>query len=128
MLTDAKTGLCDSCRELKAVAWTDVVGREYCAECTSTLAVPSPNRLMDFLMITIPYRVGDQVRCYTAGALYDGIGTIDEVSFDLANFGTPVHPSFHVKITEPAYPEAPKSLWYTEACLQKAEQGEHDAK
>lgn len=124
MLTDAKTGLCESCRELKTITWTDAVEREYCADCLSGLAVPSPHRLMEYLMVTIPYRVGDQVRCYTAGALYDGIGVIDEVSFDLAKFGTPVHPSFHVKITEKAYEDAPDELWYTESCLKPVDADE----
>lgn len=121
MLTETTTGLCESCRELKPIAWTDVVDRQYCADCLSSLPVPSPSRLLEFLMITIPYRVGDQVRCYTAGALYDGIGVIDEVSFDLEKFGTPVHPSFHVTITEKAYDEAPDELWYTERCLKSVD-------
>lgn len=119
MLTETKIGLCESCRELKPVTWTDVVGREYCAGCFSVLPVPTTSRLMDYLMISIPFHVGDVVECRTAGVLYDGIGVIDEVSFDPAKFGTPVYPSFHVTLTEKDYPEAPDSLWYTENCLTK---------
>jgi hypothetical protein len=51
--------------------------------------------------------------------LFDGVGVVDEISTDLAHFGTPVFPSFHVLIDQPAYPEAPASLWYTEVCLKK---------
>lgn len=119
MMTDIKTGLCESCRELKPVAWTDSVGRDYCAECFACLPVPTVGRILDFLARTIPFQVGDRVRCYTAGALYDGVGVIDEVSTELENFGTAVFPSFHVVIDEPAYEGAPKSLWYTETCLKR---------
>lgn len=116
---DIEQGLCDSCRELKPVYWTDSVGREYCAECFQILPVPSAFRMFEFLMATIPFGVGDRVECRTAGALYDGVGVIDQVSMDPKDYGTPVYPSFHVKIEDKAYEGAPDSLWYTENCLRR---------
>lgn len=114
-----KTGLCDNCRELKPVAWTDSIGREYCAMCLPQLPVPTAWRIVEHLVRTIPFQVGDRVQCRTAGVLYNGIGTIDEVSMDPQKFGTPVFPSFHVVLEEKAYPTAPQSCWYTEVCLKK---------
>jgi len=121
MSTAADTGLCEFCRELKPVAWVDQVGREFCAGCLTDLTVLTGPTLVDYLMATIPFKVGDRVRCYTAGALFDGIGTIDEVSTELDKFGTPIFPSFHVVIDEPAYPEAPDSLYYMERQLKLAD-------
>ena len=119
MMTQSDLGLCESCRELKPVAWTDSIGREYCAECFASLPVATPQRMLDYLMLTIPFHVGDRVECRTAGALYDGIGTIEEVSIDPATFGTPVFPAFHVRIEEKAYDEAPDDRWYMEQQLKK---------
>lgn len=116
------SGLCEFCRELKEVAHTDEVGREFCATCLDELTQVSGPTILDYLMVTIPFEVGDRVRCYTAGALFDGIGVIDEISMNPVKFGTPVYPSFLVHITEKAYPEAPDSLYYTEACLKPVEQ------
>jgi hypothetical protein len=123
MMTQA-TGLCEGCHELKSIAYTDPVGREYCPTC---LPNPTPFRLLAFLLATIPFQIGDRVECRTAGVLYDGIGVIDDISVEPHNFGTPVYPSFHVRIEEPAYPEAPKELWYMEAQLRLVERpGEGD--
>lgn len=116
-----RKGLCESCRELKPVAWTDALEREYCEQCLTALPAPGPSRIMEYLAVTVPFEVGDRVECRTAGALYDGIGTVDEISTELENFGTPVYPSFHVKLEEKAYPEAPDELWYTEVCLTKVD-------
>lgn len=123
MMTDT-LGLCESCRELKVVAWTDPVGREYCLDCAAALPVATPYRILDYLAHTIPFQVGDRVECRTAGTLYDGIGTIDEISMDPEKFGTPVYPSFRATITDKAYPEAPDEMWYTEVCLKRVEQEE----
>lgn len=112
-------GLCETCKELKDVAWTDTVGREYCAECFANLPVPSAHRLLDFLMRTVPFQVGDKVECRTAGVLFDGVGTVDEVSIEPEKFGTPVYPSFLVTIEEKAYDTAPDSCWYMESQLRK---------
>jgi len=114
-------GLCESCKELKEIAYTDPVGREYCTGCFSELPIPTATRILEYLMLTIPFRIGDRVECRTAGALFDGVGTIDDISIELENFGTPTYPSFHVTIDEKAYPEAPDSLWYMESQLKKVD-------
>ena len=111
--------LCDSCREIKPLFSTDIAGREFCQTCYEAQQPADPLLIWKFLMATIPFRVGDRVKCYTAGRLYDGIGTVDDVSMDPANYGTPVYPSFHVTITEKAYDSAPDALWYTEICLRR---------
>ena len=120
----ADTELCEFCQDIKPVAYTDSVGRTWCQECYDLLTVPG-EPIMDFLAATVPFKVGDKVECRTAGRLYDGIGVVEEVSTDPENYGTPVYPSFRVKIEEKAYPTAPDEIWYTEACLRLAEVSEH---
>jgi hypothetical protein len=112
-------GLCESCKELKQTAYTDPIGREYCLNCFPNLPVPTASRIVGYLMATLPFAVGDRVEARTAGVLLDGVGTIDEISVDPQDFGTPAHPSFHVVIDQPAYPEAPDALWYMEKQLRK---------
>ena len=121
-MADAKVGLCESCRELKPVAYTDPVDREYCAGCFTTMPVATPSRMLEYLLATVPFSVGDRVECRTAGVLYDGIGVIQDISVVPENFGTPVYPSFQVRIEEPAYPEAPTTRWYMEQQLKKVDQ------
>jgi hypothetical protein len=124
MDTEIKTGLCTSCKLLKPVAFVDDFDREFCEECSTILlaAQAVTNAWMyEYLMATIPFKVGDKVECRTAGVLYDGIGTVEKVSFDPAEYGTPVYPSFYCRIEEKAYPEAPDALYYTETCLQHVE-------
>lgn len=122
MAAAADSGLCEFCRELKPVSWTDEVGRDYCAECLTELTSLTTPTLLDYLAATVPFAVGDRVEARTAGALFDGIGVIDNISMSLEHFGTPVYPAFHVKIIEKAYDEAPDELWYTESCLQRVEE------
>jgi hypothetical protein len=112
-----RIGLCESCREIKDITYTDPIGREYCAGCFATMPVATPERMVAYLMATIPFKVGDRVEARTAGVLYDGIGVIDEVSIDIEKFGTPVHPSFHVVFAEKAYDSLPDSVWYMERQL-----------
>lgn len=114
IMTQSKLGLCESCRELKVTAYTDPVGREYCVTCFVMLPVPTVSRIIEYLIETIPFQVGDRVECRTAGVLYDGIGVIDQVSIEPKNFGTPAYPAFHVCLQQKAYPEAPDALWYME--------------
>jgi hypothetical protein len=114
-------GLCEVCKELKETAYTDPVGREYCTDCFSVLPIPTASRIIEYLMLTIPFKVGDRVECRTAGVLLDGVGNIDEISIEPEKFGTPAYPSFNVVIDDPAYPEAPKSCWYMETQLTKVD-------
>lgn len=113
--------LCESCRELKPVAYTDPLGRQYCAGCFVNMPVPTVTRMAEYLLRTIPFQIGDTVECRTAGVLYDGVGTIDDISVELEQFGTPVYPSFHVSLTEKAYDGAPDECWYMETQLRRAE-------
>lgn len=116
---DELMGLCEFCRELKPVAATDSVGREYCQDCVSQAESPRGESVMDFLANTIPFKVGDRVEARTAGVVYDGIGVIEEVSTELEKFGTPVYPSFKVVFEEKAYPEVPDFIWFMEQQLKK---------
>jgi hypothetical protein len=130
MDTETKTGLCESCKQLREIAFTDGFDREFCEQCHAGLSAAQEATLFwmySYLMATIPFKVGDKVSCRTAGVLYDGIGTIDEVSFEPEKYGTIVYPSFHVVIEEKAYSDAPDALWYTETCLSKlTSDGEQD--
>jgi hypothetical protein len=129
MDTETKTGLCESCKQLKEIAFTDAYDREFCAQCHAQASAAQEATLFwmySYLMATIPFGVGDKVECRTAGVLYDGIGVIDEVSFEPEKYGTPVYPSFHVRIEEKAYPEAPDALWYPETCLKLVEQDKQE--
>lgn len=105
--------ICESCRELKEPDHLDAVGRSYCRECWELLDT-GPSPMAQVLLATIPFKVGDRVECRIAGVLLAGVGTIDEVSTDLEKFGTLIYPSFHVKIEEKAYPDAPDDLWFME--------------
>jgi hypothetical protein len=80
-------------------------------------------RILEFLVDTVPFEIGDTVECRTAGVIFDGIGVIDDISMEPQHFGTPVYPSFHVKLTEKAYPEAPDELWYMEMQLSLVKRG-----
>lgn len=108
-----RVAVCESCRELKEPDHVDKVGRCYCRACWAVLD-PGPSPTTQALLATIPFKVGDRVECRIAGVLLAGVGTIDEVSTDLAKFGTVVYPSFHVRIEQKAYLDAPDDLWFME--------------
>ncbi len=109
--------LCFGCRELAEIAYVDPVDRGMCANCVAEQPIGSVVRAMQFLSLTIPFKVGDRVEARTAGEIYDGIGTVTEVHFDLEHGGTPIYPSFRVVIDEPADELAPEQGLYTECCL-----------
>lgn len=114
-------GLCEICKELKELAYTDPLGREYCTGCFSLLPIPTATRILEYLLLTIPFKVGDKVEARTAGVLYDGIGVIEEVSIEPEKFGTPTFPSFRVVFTKKAYDDVPDEVWYMEGQLTKIE-------
>jgi hypothetical protein len=116
--------LCFSCKNLREIAHVDPIYRGYCAECVTTMPLGSVARAMQFLALTVPFAVGDRVEARTAGELYDGVGLVTEVSFDLAHGGTPVVPMFKVVITEKADEWAPDSVWYSECCLSRVSERE----
>lgn len=111
--------VCYSCKHLRDIIHTDELERGYCSQCYA------PRDLLyafNFMMLTIPFQVGDRVECRTGGQLYDGIGTVEEISADLENGGTWVHPAFRVRFEEKAYDTVPDLQWYTESCLKKVDE------
>lgn len=114
--------LCASCRGYTEIAYADSVDRQYCVSCALELPDIGPMaRAIIFLYLTVPYQVGDVVEARTAGQLYDGIGTVTGVYFDLEHGGSPIYPAFGVHIDQPADENAPLEGWYTENCLRRAE-------
>lgn len=103
--------LCFSCRGLREIAYVDPIDRGYCAPCAVDLPIGSVARAMQFLSLTAPFKPGDRVGAYTAGELYDGIGTVVSVDFD--HRMTPIAPTFRVRIDDPADPEVPAEGCYT---------------
>ena len=113
------TLLCFSCHELHEIAYVDPIDRGYCFACTRDLPIGSVTRAMQFLSLTIPFTVGDRVAAFTAGELYDGIGTVTGVSFD--HRVTPMYPTFGVHIDDPADDEVPENGKYIGAQLVRAD-------
>lgn len=113
--------LCFACKEIHEIAYVDPISRGYCAGCVvnGDVNIGSTVRAMQFLSMTVPFRPGDRVEARTAGELYDGVGTVTDVYFDIKHGGTPVYPTFRVVIDEPADDDAPSEGIYTEMCLSK---------
>ncbi len=110
--------VCYSCKHPRDIIYTDELERGFCSQCYV------PRDLMwavNFMAMTIPYRVGDRVACRTGGQIYDGIGVVEEISTDLKHGGTWVHPMYRVRLTEKAYDSVPDEVWYTEVCMARAE-------
>lgn len=111
--------VCRGCKKLKELVYTDDFGLRYCAECAE-LKPKKPETLgLEFLLATIPFGRGDRVECRTGAVTYDGVGTVQEVSFNIEHGGTLVFPAFRVEIDEPANEHSPDEGWYTETCLKK---------
>jgi len=115
-----KADLCWGCRRLREVAVTDEGGRTYCVSCAPAPAPSKAMILLDFLLSTVPFQVGDRVSCKTGAQIYDGIGRVVEVSFDPKDLASPVVPMFRVVMEEKAYPEMDDEAWYSEACMSLA--------
>jgi hypothetical protein len=113
------TGLCQGCRRIRALSHTDEADRSYCADCADLLPVAQSAVLVAFLANTVPYREGDIVSCKTGAQVYDGIGHVVQVSFSPEDLASPVVPMFRVAIDEPAYPEVPNEVWYSEICMSR---------
>jgi hypothetical protein len=119
--------VCRGCKQLAEIVHTDELGLEYCASCAADLPKPPEIAGLEFLLATIPYVKGDRVECRTAGVMYDGIGTVQEISFEIERGGgTLVHPAFLVAIDEPANENSPAEAYYTEACLTRVKENDHD--
>lgn len=121
--------LCFGCKTFREVAYVQPgTDREYCARCQ----LEQPLTLEDVAMLLLttpgsplgpPFAVGDVVEARVAEVLYDGIGTIAEMSMTLERgAGTPVYPTFRVVFTEKATThDVPDEAWYPENCLTKVE-------
>jgi hypothetical protein len=93
-------------------AYIDPINRGYCLQCAAySVPIGSAVWAMGFRSLTIPFTVGDRVHAYSGGELYDGIGHVSEVSFDMQH-SSPVEPTFHVVIDEPADELAPADANY----------------
>ncbi len=115
------TELCFICKGLKEIVHTDDLDQSYCAECVATVPIPPEVLGQLYLDVTVPFREGDRVRCTFPPDIYEGIGVIDKVHFDLEHGGTPVYPTFAVTMEEKANPEVPDQSLYTESCLELVE-------
>ena len=124
---DTITKLCFGCMSIREIFYVEPsLDRGYCAQCVVDDKTPlgSMIRAMEFLSLTVPFKVGDRVEARTAGEIYDGIGTVTEVDIDFQHGGTPVYPTFTVVIDEPASEESPRVGHYTEVCLAKVNERE----
>lgn len=111
---------CFRCRRIRTLVSVDKdTGIGYCNECIEWKPITTEDKALQFLLETIPFRRGDVVECRTGARHYDGIGVVEEVSFRLQDGGTPVYPSFLVRLTEKSEESIPDSQWYTEICLKK---------
>lgn len=117
------TQFCSECKSFRndIVRTEEGTGRTFCVDCVARMPLPPEVRATQFLLATIPFKPGDRVECRTGNLLYDGIGTVQRISMNLLDGGTPACPTFLVKIEEKAYPEAPDEEWFTEICLKRVE-------
>lgn len=112
--------LCFGCKAFKEIAYTEAgTDRTFCQQCALQLPPTSEDLALLFIAITNPFKVGDRVEARTAGQVYDGIGTVTEISTQIINGGTPVYPSFRVELETKEHDLAPDAAWYTEICLRK---------
>ena len=125
--------LCGVCKSFTDIVWhEDGTNRPYCQECLNQLPLSSDE--WAFILLTAPwspvgppFKAGDVVECRTAGLIYDGVGTVEEMDMTLAHGGTPVYPTWRVVLSTKAHDKAPDEAWYTEVCLTRVNQSEEAA-
>lgn len=118
----ASADLCFGCRQIVEIVYTEAdTNRTFCQQCVRQLPPTSEELALLFIALTNPFKVGDRVEARTAGQVYDGIGTVDDISTQIINGGTPVYPSFHVVLETKEHDLAPDDAWYTEICLRKVD-------
>ena len=119
--------LCYGCKTFQEVAYVQPeTGLEFCHKCRWDQPMTMED-LAVFLLTTPgsdfgpPFVVGDVVEARVAAVLYDGIGTVAEMSINLERGGgTPVYPTFRVVFTEKADThDVPDEAWFPENCLTK---------
>jgi hypothetical protein len=124
-MADTYTDLCYGCKRFVEIAWTEGgTERPYCRACTD--AIPPTQDQLNMLLLLAPWSPigppfvpGDVVEARTGAILFDGVGTVREMSTSLKNGATPIYPTFLVTITEKAHEGAPDEAWYTEVCLTR---------
>lgn len=119
----ASATLCNGCMKIKEIIYTEEgTERTFCKECALALPPTSEELALLFLSLTTPFKVGDRVEARTAGEVFDGVGTVTKISTQLHHGGTPVYPSFYVKLESRAHDRAPEDgAFYTEICLRKVD-------
>ena len=116
------TDFCSGCKTIAEIIYTETeTDRSFCKKCTVALPPSSEELALIFLALTVPFKVGDRVEARTAGQIFDGVGTVEEISTELKNGGTRVFPSFRVKLETKEHDQAPDEAWYTECCLKHPE-------
>jgi hypothetical protein len=111
--------VCQGCKQLAEIAHTDSLGLGYCARCAKDIPIQSETLGLEYLIANPPFFPGDRVECRTGGEIFDGVGTVQEMSFDFEHGGTLIYPAFRVTIDEPANEHSPVEGWWTEVCLKK---------
>lgn len=91
--------------------------RSYGRCCAMQEKTSSRGAFYALLDKVLPLGPGCRVECRTAGTHYDGTGVVTDVSTDLENGGTPVHPAFLVSMDGSG-----ELVWYTEVCLTRIEE------
>jgi hypothetical protein len=120
--------LCYGCKTFAESAYVQpLTEREFCQACALMQPLTTEDWTAFLLMspqsvLGPQFHPGDVVECRTAAIVYDGVGTIAEMSMSLKHGGTPIYPTFRVVLDEKAHDEAPDEAWYTEICLKKVTQ------
>ena len=115
--------VCTGCKFPKEIVYTDELEQGYCADCVGMAEIPASAKVLAFLLATIPFQIGDRVECRVRD-VFEGVGTVDAIYFDIEHAATPVYPTFHVALDGkvPTENESPWADLYTENCLTKVEQ------
>jgi len=92
-----------------------ITQRGYCTVCAASEITSTQNVHLQFLSDLMQYEVGERVECWTMGEFYEGFGEVKEISTELRDGGTPVHPAYLVQIDDREGP-----LWFTPICLKRA--------
>lgn len=116
--------LCVGCKRFREIDYVSPEGQPWCKDCSLTPPLTSNEWAMMLLMAPDspfgpPFKPGDKVEARTAGVVFDGVGEVTHVHFDLEHGGTPVYPTFRVVFSEKAHDKAPDEAYYTEVCLTK---------
>lgn len=120
--------ICHGCKSYKEIVYREEgTERPFCHGCALQLPPSSQALAQLFLDLTVPFKVGEKVRAKQVLACdgddvqfrIEGVGEVTQISTDLVHGGTPVYPTFHVRIDEKSNEAAPDEGWFTEICLEK---------